>query len=104
MFFLSSRKCGFMSGLTGAYQGIRVKTPVRISNAASRAATTAQLSIDNNQLFREFSATALVLMVLSLFRMSTHRGVPCLGIAQFTAPELLADFLNFLRRDATDNH
>jgi hypothetical protein len=50
------------------YQGMRVKTPARINNAASRAATTAQLSIDNNQLFREFSATALVLIVvLSLF-------------------------------------
>jgi hypothetical protein len=48
------------------YQGTRVKTPARISRAASNAATTAQLSIDNNQPFRVFSDTASVLIVLSL--------------------------------------
>jgi hypothetical protein len=47
---------------SAAHQGMRVKTPARISNAASRAATTAQLSIDNNQVFLEFNATALVLI------------------------------------------
>jgi hypothetical protein len=44
------------------YQGTRVKTPARISSAANSAATTAQLSIDNNQLFRPFRDAALVLI------------------------------------------
>jgi hypothetical protein len=44
------------------YQGTRVKTPARINSAASSAATTAQLSIDNNQVFRAFRDTALALI------------------------------------------
>src|SRR5437879_5477322 len=86
------------------YQGIRVKTPVRISSAANSAATTAQLSTDNNQVFREFSATALVLMVLSLFRPSAHGCVPRMIFGRLAAPKLLADFLDLLRRDASYDH
>jgi hypothetical protein len=51
---------------------MRVKTPARISSAANNAATTAQLSTDNNQLVLELSVTALVLMVLSLIDSSAH--------------------------------
>src|SRR5258706_16219900 len=86
------------------HQGMRVKTPARTSSAANRAATTAQLSIDNNQLFRGLSGTALVLMVLSLFRPLTHGAVPRAAIVSLAAPKLFADFLDLLRCNATNNH
>jgi len=47
------------------YQGTRVKTPKRINSAASSATTTAQLSIDNNQLFRALRDTVLLLIRFS---------------------------------------
>src|SRR6266404_4238129 len=93
-----------ISVLSRAYQGMRVKTPARISSAASSAATTAQLSTDNNQVFREFSATALVLIVLSLFRPSAHGCVPRMTFSRLTAPKLLADFPDLLRCDAPHDH
>jgi hypothetical protein len=50
-----------------------VKTPARINNAASSAATTAQLSMDSSQPFFVFSDTALVLIVLSLIAFNSPR-------------------------------
>jgi formate-dependent nitrite reductase membrane component NrfD len=75
---------------------MRVKTPARISSAANSAATTAQLSTDNNQLFRELSVAGLVLIALSLLRPSTHRGMPRAILARLVAPKLFADFLDLL--------
>jgi hypothetical protein len=49
-----------------AYQGTRVKTPARISRAASSAAATAQPSTDNNRPLREFNVTVVVLMYVLL--------------------------------------
>src|SRR5260370_22856315 len=82
---------------------MRVKTPARISKAARSAATTAQLSSDNNQLLREFMDTALVLIILS-FSFSAHCGAVCLMPLHVAAPKRLADFLDPLRLYPANNH
>src|SRR6267143_505689 len=86
------------------YQGTRVKTPARINKAARRAATTAQLSSDNNQVLLEFSDTALVLMVFSSIGQSTDGRARRVTIARFIAPKRLGNLLHLARCDAADNH
>src|ERR1700720_3909221 len=76
-----------------AYQGTRVNTPARISKAARRAATTAQLSRDNFQLLRG-SDTVLVLMVFSFIVISTYGSARRVMIVRLTVPQRLADLLN----------
>src|ERR1700741_2702219 len=90
-----------------SYQGMRVKTPARINNAASSAATTAPLSIDSNQPLREVNATVLVLMFSPcslLVSCSTYGRGPHVIHARLAVPKLLAYFLDLVRCDAADNH
>jgi hypothetical protein len=47
------------------YQGMCLKTPARISSAAAKAATTAQLSRDKSQFFFSLAGFESVLMVYS---------------------------------------
>src|SRR3979490_1515195 len=82
-----------------AYQGTRATTPARMSSAASSATTTAQPSIDNNQLFRAFTDAELVLIGAPLYQALAHGSIARrVTLVRFITPKCVADLPHLLRR------